>query len=163
MTENVRVGMADYKICRSPQIISTLGLGSCLGVVLYDESSGVCGMAHVMLPDSKRMPSQNDNRFKFMDTCLADMYEELTVKNHIPASRLEAKIAGGAKMFAHRSTNSMLNVGEQNVVKAKEMLSAWNIPIRAEDTGDQYGRTITFDPSKSELHIKTVGVGESVI
>ena len=144
--------MADYKICRSPQKISTLGLGSCLGVVLYDESSGICGMAHVMLPDSTRIPSQQHNRFKFMDTCLKDMYDEL-----------KAKIAGGAKMFAHRSNNSMLNVGAQNVEKAKEMLSGWRIPIRAEDTGDKYGRTITFDPSKSELHIKTVGVGESII
>ena len=163
MSETIRVGMADYKICRSPQKISTLGLGSCLGVVLYDESSGVCGLAHVMLPDSTRIPSQQSNRFKFMDTCLKDMYEELTIKQGIPASKLKAKIAGGAKMFAHRSSNSMLNVGAQNIEKAKEMLSGWKIPIRAEDTGDRYGRTITFDPSNSELHIKTVGVGESVI
>ncbi|MBO6108819.1 MAG: chemotaxis protein CheD [Eubacterium sp.] len=163
MGELIRVGMADYKICRTPQKISTLGLGSCLGVVLYDESSGICGMAHVMLPDSTRIPSQQSNRFKFMDTCLKDMYDELTTKNRIPSSKLKAKIAGGAKMFAHRSTNSMLNVGEQNITKAKEMLGAWRIPIKAEDTGDRYGRTITFDPSNSELHIKTVGVGESVI
>ena len=163
MGEMIRVGMADYKICQSPQKISTLGLGSCLGVILYDEGSGVCGMAHVMLPDSTRIPSQKENRFKFMDTCLKDMYDELTTKRRIPASRLRAKIAGGAKMFAHRSSNSMLNVGEQNVNKAKEMLAAWKIPIRAEDTGDRYGRTITFDPSNSQLHIKTVGVGESII
>ena len=163
MSENVRVGMADYKICHSPQKISTLGLGSCLGVVLYDESTKICGMAHVMLPDSSRIPTQQHNRFKFMDTCLKDMYDELTIKNQIPAVRLKAKIAGGAKMFAHRSTNSMLNVGQQNVDKAKEMLSAWKIPIKAEDTGEDYGRTITFNPENSELHIKMVGIGESII
>ena len=163
MAEIIRVGMADYKICRSPQRITTLGLGSCLGVVLYDESTGVCGMAHVMLPDSTRIPSQQGNRFKFMDTCLKDMYDELTTKENIPFSRLKAKIAGGAKMFAHRSTNSMMNVGEQNIEKAKEMLSGWRIPIKAEDTGGGNGRTITFNPDDSTLHIKIVGVGESVI
>lgn len=163
MAETVRVGMADYKICKTPQKITTLGLGSCLGIILYDKSTGVCGMAHVMLPDSTRIPTQQDNRFKFMDTCLLDMYNELTKVQRIPSTKLEAKIAGGAKMFAHRSTNSMLNVGAQNVEAAKKMLSSWNIPIRAEDTGDRYGRTITFDPSTCELHIKTVGVGESVI
>ena len=157
------MGMADYKICRSPQKISTLGLGSCLGVILYDESTRVCGMAHVMLPDSTRIPSQQGNRFKFMDTCLKDMYDELTTKEKIPSNRLKAKIAGGAKMFAHRSTNSMLNVGEENIEKAKSMLSEWRIPIRAEDTRGKNGRTITFDPSDNSLHIKTVGVGESVI
>lgn len=163
MSGTVRVGMADYKICHSPQKISTLGLGSCLGVILYDKSSKTCGMAHVMLPDSTRIPTQQNNRFKFMDTCLQDMYDELTQKNGIPSGKLIAKIAGGAKMFAHRSNNSMLNVGEQNIVKAKEMLKGWKIPILAEDTGNEYGRTITFDPSNGELHIKTVGVGESVI
>ena len=163
MSELVRVGMADYKICHSPQKISTLGLGSCLGVVLYDESTKVCGMAHVMLPDSSRIPSQKHNRFKFMDTCLQDMYDELTDKMGIPPHRLRAKIAGGAKMFAQRSTNSMLNVGEQNVEMAKKMLAQWRIPITGEDTGASNGRTITFDPDTSKLHIKTVGVGESYI
>lgn len=163
MSEIVRVGMADYKICHSPQKISTLGLGSCLGVVLYDESSKTCGMAHVMLPDSTHIPSQKRNRFKFMDTCLKDMYEELTEKVGIPKMKLKAKIAGGAKMFAFKSENSMLNVGDQNVAMAKKMLAEWRVPIIAEDTGASNGRTITFDPETSMLHIKTVGVGESYI
>ena len=99
MGEMIRVGMADYKICQSPQKISTLGLGSCLGVILYDEGSGVCGMAHVMLPDSTRIPSQKENRFKFMDTCLKDMYDELTTKRRIPASRLRAILDLGYKEY----------------------------------------------------------------
>ena len=98
-----------------------------------------------------------------MDTCLLDMYEELTGKLGIPSFKLRAKIAGGAKMFAQRSTNSMLNVGEQNVEMAKKMLAQWRIPITGEDTGASNGRTITFDPDTSKLHIKTVGVGESYI
>ena len=163
MNDTIRVGMADYKICHSPQKITTLGLGSCLGVVLYDKTSGICGLAHVMLPESTRIPAQRHNRFKFMDTCLLDMYTELTVKMGIPPSRLSAKIAGGAKMFAHRSTNNMLNVGDQNIAKAKEMLKNWGITITGEDTGDKYGRTILFNPVDCTLHIKTVGVGESVI
>ena len=163
MTKTIRVGMADYKICHSPQKISTLGLGSCLGVVLYDEKSGICGLAHVMLPDSTLVPSQRDNRMKFADTCLEDMFEELTQKHGVPASSLKAKIAGGAKMFAQTSENSILNVGDQNAEKVKELLAAWRIPLIAEDTGGEYGRTITFDPSKSEVHIRTVGIGESVI
>ncbi|MCR4605404.1 MAG: chemotaxis protein CheD [Eubacterium sp.] len=163
MDDIIRVGMADYKICQSPQKITTLGLGSCLGVVLYDKSTGICGLAHVMLPDSNNIPAQKSNRFKFMDTCLLDMYTELTEKYSIPPSRLLAKVAGGAKMFAHKSKNSILNVGDQNIEKAHEMLAKWRIRIVAEDTGDIYGRTILFDPESCDLHIKTVGVGESVI
>ncbi len=161
MSEIIRVGMADYKICHSPQKISTLGLGSCLGVVLYDKTIGICGMAHVMLPDSKKI-SQNSNRLKFVDTCLQDMYDEL-LRNNVNPKRLVAKIAGGAKMFSYTSENEFLNIGGQNVRAVKEFLAKYNVPIIAEDVGETYGRTIVFDPATGDLLIRAVGLGDSVI
>jgi chemotaxis protein CheD len=161
MSDVIRVGMADYKICRPPQKISTLGLGSCLGVVLYDKTTQICGLAHVMLPDSKKI-SQNGNRLKFVDTCLQDMYDELILKKVNPRN-LVAKMAGGAKMFSYRASNDFLNIGEQNVNAVHELLKKWSIPILAEDVGNTYGRTIMFDPGTGELLIKSVGIGDSVI
>ena len=67
MSNIIRVGMADYKICKAPDYIVTLRLGSCMGVVIYDTQKLICGMAHIMLPDSKKI-NQNKNRFKFADT-----------------------------------------------------------------------------------------------
>lgn len=55
MSEMIRVGMADYKLCAPPDKISTLGLGSCMGVVIYDTKTKLCGMAHIMLPDSTKI------------------------------------------------------------------------------------------------------------
>ena len=49
----IKVNMADIKICRPPDMLKTLGLGSCVGVVIYDKRSHISGMAHIMLPDSK--------------------------------------------------------------------------------------------------------------
>ncbi len=161
MSEMIRVGMADYKICRSPQKISTLGLGSCLGVVLYDKTTQICGMAHIMMPDSTKI-SKNSNRMKFVDTCLSDMYEELLASG-ARKSGLVAKIAGGAKMFSYQSNNSHLNIGEQNIEAVRRLLEQWNIPIIAEDVGSNYGRTIEFDTTTGELVIKSVGIGDSVI
>nr|MBP3598263.1 chemotaxis protein CheD [Eubacterium sp.] len=161
MSEIIRVGMADYKICHSPQKISTLGLGSCLGVVLYDKTTKICGMAHVMMPDSNKI-SKNSNRMKFVDTCLTDMYEEL-LRAGVRKSSLVAKVAGGAKMFSYQSSNSHLNIGEQNIEAVHHMLEQWNIPIVAEDVGSNYGRTIEFDTVTGELIIKSVGIGDSVI
>jgi chemotaxis protein CheD len=161
MSDMIRVGMADYKLCRPPQKISTLGLGSCLGVVLYDKTTQICGMAHVMLPDSKKI-SQNNNRLKFVDTCLADMYHEL-MRKQVNPKNLVAKIAGGAKMFSYRSSNDFLNIGEQNVAAAHELLKKWSIPILSEDVGDSYGRTIVFDPGNGQLLVKSVGIGDSII
>lgn len=161
MSEVIRVGMADYKICRAPQKISTLGLGSCLGIVLYDKTVSVCGMAHVMLPDSTKI-TKNTNRLKFVDTCLKDMYDELLAWQANPA-RLVAKIAGGAKMFSYNSVNEYLNIGGQNVDAAHKLLAEWKIPIIAEDVGKTFGRTIIFDPETGDLNIKAVGIGDSVI
>lgn len=161
MSEVIRVGMADYKICRPPQKISTLGLGSCLGVVLYDKTTQICGMAHVMLPDSHKI-TKNKNRLKFVDTCLQDMYDEL-LKRKVNPRNLTAKIAGGAKMFCYNTNNEFFNIGEQNVVAVHKKLESWSIPVLAEDVGNIYGRTIMFDPGTGELLIKAVGIGDSVI
>lgn len=161
MSEVIRVGMADYKICRPPQKISTLGLGSCLGVVLFDKTTKICGMAHVMLPDSHRI-KKNTNRMKFVDTCLQDMYEEL-LSMSVQRSNLVAKIAGGAKMFSYQTSNDSMHIGQQNVIAVHKKLKEWSIPILAEDTGKNYGRTIIFDPMTGELLIKAVGRGNSTI
>lgn len=161
MSEIVSVGMADYKICHSPQKISTLGLGSCVGVVLYDRTTKICGMAHIMLPDSARI-SKNSNRMKFVDTCLRDMYEELLLAGG-RSTGLVAKIAGGAKMFSHQFEHNILNIGQQNVEAVRRLLLELKIPVVAEDVGSTYGRTIEFDTVTGELSVKVVGRGEHVI
>lgn len=162
MNDGIRVGMADYKICHAPQKIYTLGLGSCLGVVLYDTSTKTCGLAHVMLPDSKSI-SNNANRMKFVDTCLSDMYDELINSKSIDPKNLVSKVAGGAKMFSKDSTNEFLNIGAQNYVAAVKQLAKLRIPIIAEDVGKAFSRTIKFDPETGMLLVKAVGINQYYI
>lgn len=161
MSELIRVGMADYKLCKPPDRISTLGLGSCIGVVIYHEQTKWCGLAHIMMPDSKKI-SQNENRMKFADTCLSDMFEEL-LQCGGSQGNYYAKIAGGARMFSHHSQNELLNIGENNLKAVCEFLTNHNITIQAEDVGKDFGRTILFDPEQCELHISAVGMSEYII
>lgn len=161
MSDLVRVGMADFKLCRPPQHISTLGLGSCMGVVIYDTKCKVCGLAHIMLPDSTKI-NRNTNRYKFVDTCLSDMLAEL-LKAGAVKKNLVAKIAGGARMFAYDSTNEHLNIGEKNIDATKLFLKQSGIPIVAEDVGAYHGRTIEFWPESGELHIKVADKGSYTI
>ncbi len=161
MSEMIRVGMADYRICRAPQRIITLGLGSCLGVVLFDPSTKLCGMAHIMMPDSTRI-TKNTNRMKFADTCMEDMFQDL-IASGVNQRCMYAKLAGGAKMFSRGVDNEMLNIGEQNIEAVHGILQDLRIPVMAEDVGKTYGRTIEFDTSTGELFIKSVGIGDSVI
>ncbi len=143
------------KFCHAPDAITTLGLGSCVGVVIYDATAKIAGLVHVMLPDSTKIKN-NENKAKFADTGIEEMVR-LVVEAGGVKSRLKAKIAGGAQMFAFSSENDLLRVGARNVEAVKEQLVRMQIPLAAEDTGNSYGRTIEFYPETEELLIKAVG------
>ena len=154
MSEIIKVGMADLKTCLPPNGITTLGLGSCVGVAIRDKNNKVGGLAHVMLPDSTVIANQT-NIAKFADTGVVELVRQM---EKLGANRrnLVAKIAGGATMFATSGRASM-NVGERNVEAVKSKLKELGIPILAEDTGANYGRTIEFYHETSELYIKAIG------
>ena len=157
----IKVGMADVNVCHSPDAITTLGLGSCVGVALYDKAAKVAGLVHVMLPDSTKV-RQNQNRAKFADTGI-DLLIEMLQKAGANRAMLTAKIAGGAQMFAFQSKSSLIKVGEKNVIAVKKKLEELKIPILAEDTGENYGRTVIFYPETGDFVIRAVGKPEKVI
>lgn len=155
MAEMKKVGMADLKVCRAPDAVTTLGLGSCVGVALYDKTSRIAGLVHVMLPDSTQV-RQNQNRAKFADTGIDYLIEQM-IKVGANRRNLTAKIAGGAQMFAFNGNSDMLRVGERNVEAVKKKLNAMGIRILAEDTGLNFGRTVEFYPETGDFVIKSVG------
>ncbi|MFV0342286.1 MAG: chemotaxis protein CheD [Anaerocolumna sp.] len=155
MSTVIKVGMADLNICAAPNSITTLGLGSCVGIILYDPMKKLAGMVHIMLPDSSKIKN-NENKAKFADTGIEELIARL-VKAGANRSRLVAKIAGGAQMFAFSSNNDMLRIGERNIEASKSILKSLGIRLLAEDTGLNYGRTIEFFPETGELYIKSVG------
>lgn len=155
MGDVIRVAMADLNVCKSPNIITTLGLGSCIGLTLYDPVSKVGGMVHYMLPDSTQMKN-NTNIAKFGDTGIVELLHRV-MKAGANRSRLVAKIAGGAKMFEVSGMSSVGNIGERNAVIAKQKLKELGIRLVAEDTGLNYGRTVELHCETGEFYIKSVG------
>lgn len=157
MAEMIKVGMADLKVCPYPNAITTLGLGSCVGIALYDPVTKVAGLAHIMLPDSTQIRN-NENKAKFADTGILELVS-LMVKAGANKSRLVAKIAGGAQMFAFQNTNNsdMVRVGERNIESTKKVLKTMNIRLLSEDTGLNYGRTVEFYSETGDFVIKSVG------
>lgn len=151
----VKVGIADVKVANAPHLLKTSGLGSCVGVVIYDLKLKVAGLAHIMLPDSTASKRENRNGMKYADTGI-DLLLELLIKQGVNKHSLKAKLAGGAHMFAFRSDNQMLRIGERNVEAVILKLNQLNIPILAQDVGGNKGRTIEFDPDTGLLSIKTV-------
>lgn len=155
MREIYKVGMADLKVCRAPDGLTTLGLGSCVGVAVRDPESKVGGLAHVMLPNSRHIKN-NTNIYKFADTAIAELVR-LMEEAGASRTRMVAKIAGGAQMFAMQGSSDLMRIGDQNVEACRQMLAELKIPILASDTGLNYGRTVIFDPETGEFVIKSVG------
>lgn len=161
MSEVIKVGMAAMAVCSGDDAITTLGLGSCIGIAVRDPATGIGGLVHIMLPDSTEIRN-NENRPKFADTGIEDLVTEI-VKKGGNRSRLVAKIAGGAQMFSFASKTDMIRIGERNALASKKKLSEMNIPLLAEDTGNTYGRTVVFYPSTGDFLIRSVGMPEKVI
>ncbi len=161
MSEIIKVGMADLKVCKSPDGVTTLGLGSCVGIAIRDPGTGIGGLAHIMLPDSTAI-RDSSNIPKFADTGIEELVRQIVAAGGA-RSRLVAKIAGGAQMFAFQNKSSMVRVGDRNVKAVKAKLLEMRIPILASDTGENYGRTVIFYPETGDFIIRAVGKPEKVI
>jgi Chemotaxis protein; stimulates methylation of MCP proteins len=157
MTECIKVGMADWKIASSGDVLKTTGLGSCVGLTLYDGAAKIAGMAHIMLPSSEIAREESFNRAKYADTALPDMLEAMIAAG-ASRRRLIAKLAGGAQMFAIAGQDSM-RIGPRNVETCKMMLESLGIPLAAEDTGANYGRTIELNSETGVLTIRSIQYG----
>lgn len=161
MGEVIKVGMADLKVAKAPDTLTTLGLGSCIGLTLYDPVVKVGGLVHYMLPDSTKLKN-NNNIAKFGDTGIKELYR-LILEQGAQPRRLVAKIAGGAQMFAVSGLSSVGNVGERNAEEAKIMLKELKVPLIAEDTGLNYGRTVELNCENGDFVIKAVGKDIKII
>ncbi len=156
MGDIIKVGMADLKVAgTSDDVLITLGLGSCIGIALYDPTIKLGGLAHIMLPDSTKIKN-NSNIAKFADTGIDELIRLMVAKG-ANKSRLVAKIAGGARMFEVSSSTSIGNVGENNAIASRERLKHHGIRLLAEDTGLNYGRTVELHCDNGSYVIKAVG------
>lgn len=162
LKEVVKVGIADLNVVRAPGVIRTSGLGSCVGVVIYDQAKQIAGLAHVMLPDSSLSKGKTLNKAKYADTAIKELLD-LLMKEGAKKYALRAKMAGGAQMFQFSTGGDMMRIGPRNVEAVKKQLDIFRIPIVAEDVGGKNGRTIEFNPETGMLNIRTVNKGEKDI
>ena len=152
-----RVGIADLNVAKSPDKIITVGLGSCIGIALYDKINGIGGLLHIMLPDSTQFKNVT-NPLKFADLGIPILIDKMKEKG-ANVRNLKAKISGGASMFNISDKSMIMDIGRRNIESVKKKLNELSIPILAEEVGGNKGRTMILDTSNGVVQIKTVGVG----
>jgi len=155
------VKVAEWAAERGEGVLVTLGLGSCVAIMLYDAESRAGAMAHVLLP-SISLARDTSNRAKFPETAVPLLIERLKVLGADPR-RLSAKLAGGARMFSQLATPGTIQMGERNVLAARSALRAAAIPIVREAVGGERGRSVRFHVKDGRVEIRSVGTDELVI
>ena len=160
MKETV-VKVAEWAAERGEGVLVTLGLGSCVAIMLYDAESRAGAMAHVLLP-SISLARDTSNRAKFPETAVPLLIERLKALGADPR-RLSAKLAGGASMFSQLATPGTIQMGERNVLAARSALRGAGIPIVREAVGGERGRSVRFHLKDGRVEIRSVGTNELVI
>lgn len=159
--KEIKVGIADLNVANAPDKLITIGLGSCIGIALFDSAKSLGGLAHIMLPDSKAFNNVN-NPLKFADLAIPILIDKVQNMGALKRN-LKAKIAGGASMFNFTDKNMMMDIGGRNMNAVKEALEKLSIPIIGEDCGGNKGRTMIFDTFNGTVQIRTVGIGTKEI
>jgi chemotaxis protein CheD len=139
--QTAMIGIGEYRVGSFPMM--TIGLGSCIGLTLYDDSLKVGAMVHIMLPDSA---GRKDRPGKYADTAVPLIIKELNSMGCKTRS-LVAKMAGGAAMFEYFGAN--LNIGERNAIRVRALLEEHHIRLAKEDVGGKIGRSVTFLPTNN--------------
>ena len=157
VSTEIKVGIADLNLVLDPGSIMTIGLGSCVGIALYDKTVKVAGLAHIMLPDSTQFKS-NSNPMKFADLAIPMLIEKMEQQG-CKKRNLIAKIAGGASMFNFSDKSIISDIGKRNSEAVKKALKEESIPIAAEEIGGNKGRTMIIYASDGKVVLKVVGCG----
>ena len=159
--KEIIVKVADWAAERGDGVLVTMGLGSCVAIMLHDPQARAGAMAHVLLP-SRSLARDVSNLAKFPETAVPLLVERLRGMGAEPR-RLVAKLAGGASMFSQLMTPGTIQMGERNVVASRNALRAAGIPIVREAVGGERGRTIRFHVGDGRVEIRSVGVDAEII
>jgi chemotaxis protein CheD len=159
MTE-IRVKVADYAVAQGDVVLSSVGLGSCIAIALYDARSGVGGLAHILVP-SPSLARDTSNPAKFPSTAVPLLVEEMRRRG--ASQEITAKIAGGASMFASLIPAGGINMGERNAIATRQALADAGLPIIAEDCGGEHGRSVYFHLRDGRLEVRSLKIGDRVL
>lgn len=152
--------VADWAVAQGPQTIATIGLGSCVAIVLHDAAAHVGALAHILLPDASLSRDQ-ENKAKFPDTAVPLLVGEMRRLGSRGA--LQAKIVGGASMFGQLLPAGGVNMGERNVQATRRALHVAGIPLVADDVGGDYGRSVYLDVRTGRVLVRSLKRGDRTL
>lgn len=157
----VLVRVADLQAAQGDAVLVTLGLGSCVAIMLADAAAQVGGLAHILLPSSS-LSRGGDNPARFPQSAVPTL---LTRMGELGADRrrVTARLVGGAAMFASLAPAGSIQMGDRNLIAAREVLTGLAIPVIGELVGGAQGRSVWFEVATNRILVRSVGKIEQIL
>jgi len=150
----IEIGVAKIAVAKAPSIIITRALGSCVSIILYDPVTRIGGMAHVMLPNNRKIKNKITPG-KYADTAVPTMLNEM-IRIGARKKKIVAKLVGGAKMFKSVNNDSPIDIGSKIIDAAKSILKKHVITLLTQDIGKDYGRSVKFNTENGSVIVKAL-------
>lgn len=161
MRNEIIVRVADLRAGSGSDVLVTIGLGSCVAILLYDATARVGGLAHVLLP-SPALSRKDGNAAKFPQTAVPRLVELMCEKG-ASIRRMSARLVGGASMFSGLGAPGTIQMGERNIVASRQALHHQGIAIVGEATGGDFGRTVRLSVADGRVEISSVAHGVQIL
>jgi chemotaxis protein CheD len=155
--QELLVRVADLRIGMGDDVLVTVGLGSCVAILLHDAVARIGGLAHVLLP-SPSLTRMDGNPAKFPQTAVPRLLQLMAAGGASPG-RITGRLAGGASMFASLAPPGTVQMGERNLVAARHALSVHGVPLIGEAVGGDFGRTVRLRVGDGRVEVSTVAHG----
>ncbi len=153
----ITVRIADFAVGASDAVLVTNGIGSCVAIALYDPSARVGALAHVLLPN-EMLSASSEPAGRCASSAVPVMVRR--IRELQGAGELQARLIGGASMFAPLLIPGALSLGARNIASARAALAVAEIPVVGEDVGGDHGRSVRFDLASGSLVVASVAKGD---
>ena len=153
----IPVGLGEIKYSSRPgEALVAYGLGSCVGVAIWDRNTRIAGLAHIILPTAASAGRPGDNRCKYADQAVPIMIEELLRMGGQKAGFI-VRIAGGAQMLRSAQVSEVFNIGARNVQQVRQEIARAGLRIFADDVLGHQGRTMSLYPENGRVTVHSAG------
>lgn len=148
---SIFVTVADLRSSNNPNAaLTTIALGSCVGVTCYDPVTKAGALLHAMLPCSEKYPDLKPNPARCLDTGVPAMLESVLRLGANRAS-LELKVFGGAQIL---QANEYFSIGRQNVDAMKAIVAELRLRVIVWDVGGSLNRSIKLNLANGRVHLR---------
>lgn len=156
----IRLNIAELAIRRKSGLLVTGGLGSCVGVALYDPVRKIAGLTHIFMHDSTLYNLTSENLLKYADTALPLMLDKMLREGAL-REELVAKIAGGSQFFDYNRIGREFDfsVGGKNILAVKKALKTLGVPLKGEDVGGNISRTMKLYVDSGKVEVISLSKG----